>query len=125
MIKYENYRMRILEVTYKEIDFETEEILATTIYKIQEKYPLSFGWHYINIPENEPYFCPGFYGFYTLDKAKEYMKKRIQSWKDSLSIYEQDELDKKLLKKMKRKHRKELKTTKKVVCEYNLLNFDK
>ena len=38
MVKYENYRMRVVEIKYKELDYDMDKVLIHTRYKIQEKW---------------------------------------------------------------------------------------
>ena len=44
MIRYENYKMRVVEIRHKKIDLDTEEITDVVRYMLEWKFPWSFGW---------------------------------------------------------------------------------
>ena len=54
-----------------------------------------------------------------------YMKERMKRWKRQLDADEVDKAEERLLRKIEKKHRKELKPTRRVVCEMNLLDLEK
>lgn len=130
MIRYENYKMRVVEICHKKINLDTEEITDVVRYMLEWKFPGSFGWtkdtgsHYqvekglVDTSENT-------YGFYKLEDCVEYMKNRMKLWKENIDENDLDEARKRLEKKLKRKYRREMKTTRKVVMECCMVDLDK
>ena len=139
MIRYQNYRMRVIETRYKKLDYETEKITEIVRYMIQEKFSWLFGWSWITGVDREVakyavIGCtvtrilddrPDYFGFFKQEDAIDYMKKRMKNWKDNLDGEAAYRIEKRLKKKLERKHRKELKPTHKVICEMTMLDIDK
>ena len=130
MIRYENYKMRVVEIRHKKIDLDTEEITDVVRYMLEWKFPWSFGWtkdtgsHY-QVEKGQVDTYDDTYGFYKLEDCVEYMKNRMKIWKENIDEDDLYEARKRLEKKLKRKYRREMKTTRTVLMECSMVDLDK
>ena len=140
MVNYKNYKMRVIETRYKKLNYETEQITDIVRYAIQEKYSWFWGWSWVtgitcevprhaisndgnHLSRNVFDDRDEYYGFYVLEDCIEYMKKRMKRWRENLDYDDVHRAEMRLRRKLEKKHRKELKTTRKVVCEMTLLDI--
>lgn len=110
MVNYGKHKMRIVEYVFKDLDCKTDTIVETRRYRIFSWWHWICGWRELDRRDYDDEYRTR--GFYNLEDALAYCAVRMKRWKERLE--EED---------AKKRRKKDLRTTKKVVKEWTLNDF--